>query len=75
VNRQYHNDLPALMWEAGYGRMETLRLLLDKGADPQLRDNRGKTALQMASEEGHEDAAKLLQERAAAADRSRRQDQ
>ena len=60
------------MWAAGYGRVETLRLLLDKGANARLRDNRGKTAFEIASEGGYGDAAKLLQDRAAAPDGGRK---
>jgi ankyrin repeat protein len=40
-------------------------VLLDKGADTALLDNRGKTALQIADEAGHLDVKKLLMERAA----------
>ena len=40
------------MWAAGYGHTATVRLLLDQGADPDLRDDRGMTALMMAAEAG-----------------------
>jgi hypothetical protein len=42
VNRQYRNDLTALMWAAGYGKADTVRLLLENGADPNLKDNAAK---------------------------------
>lgn len=61
VNRQYKNDLTALMWAAGYGKYDTVRLLLEKkGADPNLKDNRGKTARQMAADAKHQSVAELL---------------
>jgi ankyrin repeat protein len=48
VNRLYKNDLTALMWAAGYDRAETVQLLLARGADPALKDNRGMTAKDIA---------------------------
>ena len=41
------------MWAAGAGHDKTVALLLERGADPGLQDNRGKTALQMADDAGH----------------------
>src|SRR5436190_16594015 len=49
-NAVYANDLTALMWAAGYGRAETVKLLLAAGAKADLKDNRGKTALDIARE-------------------------
>ena len=60
VNKLYKNDLTALMWAAGYGKADTVRLLLEKGADPGLKDNRGKTARQIAAEAKHKLVAELL---------------
>ena len=60
VNKLYKHDLTALMWAAGYGKTDTVRLLLEKGADPGLKDNRGKTARQIAAEAKHQLVAELL---------------
>ena len=53
VDQRYDNDLTALMWAAGYGHDETVRFLLSRGADTSARDNRGKTAADIAREAGH----------------------
>ncbi len=47
-NALYNNDLTALMWAAGYGKTATVKALLAAGANPRLRDNRGKTAADIA---------------------------
>ena len=49
-NAVYSNDLTALMWAAGFGKTDTVRALLAAGANPSLKDNRGKTAADMARE-------------------------
>jgi hypothetical protein len=60
VNRVYDNDLTALMWAAGYGKTETVRALLEAGANPALRDNRGKTAADIAREGKFDETARVL---------------
>ena len=52
------NDLLGMATATGDER--TVRLLLERGADPALRDNRGKSAADMASEAGHPQTAELL---------------
>lgn len=42
---------------------ETSRLLLDGGADPNARDEEGKTSLTLAIHQGHDETAALLRER------------
>jgi ankyrin repeat protein len=37
-----------------------VKFLLGAGADPALKDNRGKTALEIAEETGHLDVKKVL---------------
>jgi ankyrin repeat protein len=39
------------MWASAYGHLATVRFLLARGADATLRDNRGKTAMMLATEE------------------------
>uniref|UniRef100_A0A1I8F3C0 ANK_REP_REGION domain-containing protein n=1 Tax=Macrostomum lignano TaxID=282301 RepID=A0A1I8F3C0_9PLAT len=50
----------ALMLAAGHGRLESLRLLLQLGADPNLQDDEGFTALMLAAEQGHLDCVRAL---------------
>jgi ankyrin repeat protein len=60
VNARYRHDLTALMWAAGYGKVQTVRRLLERGADRTLRDDRGKTAADIARDGRHEDVVRLL---------------
>ena len=60
VNRAYAHNLTALMWAAGYGKTECVQLLLASGADPKLQDDRGKTAADIAREQGYAGVAALL---------------
>ena len=60
VDGRYGNDLTALMWAAGHSNdvpfsegVETVGLLLSRGAGFDLADDRGRTALMMAAERGH----------------------
>jgi ankyrin repeat protein len=57
----YANELTALMWAAGYGKSATVRALLDAGADRTRKDNRGKTAADIAREQGFSETAAMLQ--------------
>jgi hypothetical protein len=59
-NGVYNNDLTALMWAAGFGKTAAVKVLLDAGARADLRDNRGQTALDMAREGKHDEAATVL---------------
>jgi uncharacterized protein len=60
-NSTYAHDLTALMWAAGYGKTETVKALLDAGAKPTPKDDRGKTALDIAREGKFEATEKLLE--------------
>jgi uncharacterized protein len=58
--RAYANDLTAVMWAAGYedgfgerDAIDVITLLLDAGAPVDAVDNRGRTALMIAAEQGH----------------------
>jgi ankyrin repeat protein len=59
-NTVYNNDLTALMWAAGFGKTATVKALLAAGAKPQLKDNRGKTAADMARDEHFDETATIL---------------
>jgi ankyrin repeat protein len=62
-NAVYQNDLTALMWAAGNGKPATVKALLAAGAKPGLKDNRGKTALDMAREGNYTEVVALLETR------------
>ena len=40
-----------------------MRVLLDKGADPQRRNDRGQDAVSLAREGGHDSLAELLEQK------------
>lgn len=61
VNAALDNELTLLMWAAAYGHEAAVRLLLAQGADPRLKDRRGKTAADMAREGNHPTVASLLE--------------
>jgi ankyrin repeat protein len=54
------------MWAAAYGHLDTVKLLLARGADPRVADDRGKTAGTIAVEGNHGLVAGLLGGSAAA---------
>jgi hypothetical protein len=61
ANALLAHNLTALMWAAGYGKTETVQALLAAGARPELKDDRGKTALDIAREGNFPETAKLLE--------------
>jgi ankyrin repeat protein len=68
VNHRYAHGLTALMWAAGYDASAgvddvdaTIKTLIEHGAALDLKDDRGKTATDIARDLGHERAAKLLE--------------
>jgi ankyrin repeat protein len=68
VNRRYAHGLTALMWAAGHDASTgvddvdaTIKTLIEHGAALDLKDDRGKTAADIARDLGHERAAKLLE--------------
>ena len=68
VNRRYAHGLTALMWVAGYDASTgvddadaTIKALIEHGAALDLKDDRGKTAADIARDLGHERAVKLLE--------------
>jgi ankyrin repeat protein len=67
VNRSYEHGLTALMWAAGYADgagiediRDVLALLIARGAALDARDDRGKTALEIARDLGHREIAHYL---------------
>ena len=56
------------LYACGYGRTETVRFLLERGADPGLRHAGGETALHWTSYGPHVEVAALLLERGAPID-------
>lgn len=62
VNAALENELTLLMWAAAYGHESSVRLLLEQGADRQLIDRRGKTAMDMAREGNHMNVVSLLEQ-------------
>jgi ankyrin repeat protein len=56
----YEQRLTALMWAAGQGQGEAVKLLLARGAKTDLRDDRGLTAAQIAQQAGHAQIAQAL---------------
>ena len=54
-----------LITASEYGHINTVRRLLEEGADVNVKDDRGSTALMYASEEGHVETVKLLLEKGA----------
>lgn len=61
VNARFDADLTLLMWAAGGGHEAAARLLVEQGADRSLRDDRGKTAAEIAREANHSALAGWLQ--------------
>ncbi len=49
------------MWAAGYGKTDTVQALLAAGAKPGLKDDRGKSALDIAREQNYPDTVKALE--------------
>ncbi len=61
-----HADLNSdLIIEAGFGEVDTVRILLNRGADVNTKDNYGFTPLIFAAKYGHTTTVKLLLTRGA----------
>ncbi len=50
----------ALMWAVAGNKIDIIKLLLDKGADINLKDNQGHTARDIAYKRGHKSIVKLI---------------
>lgn len=62
VDHQDNSMYTAIHYAALYGYVETLRLILDAGANTELQDDQGGRALQRAIDYGYLDTVKLLLE-------------
>ena len=60
VNAQNDFGLTALMNAAAEGKVDVVKLLIESGADPALKDHSGKTARQWAAERNHPEVVALL---------------
>lgn len=75
INARYGNDLTVLMWAAGHANdvpvgdgVATVTTMIAAGADLDLQDNRGRTALMVAASLGHAKVAEALLKAGARAD-------
>ncbi|XP_063218867.1 uncharacterized protein LOC134529085 [Bacillus rossius redtenbacheri] len=59
VRAQQHGQT-ALMLAVSHGRLDTVKLLIEAGADMNIQDEDGSTALMCAAEHGHKDIVKQL---------------
>src|SRR5258708_2065410 len=59
-NAQNEEGTTPLMNAAWFGCDDSVRVLLRRGADPLVRDSKGRTARELASERGHKDVEELL---------------
>ena len=62
VNERTDTGGTPLMKAAWFGNREAVNELLKLGADPTLRDNRGRTAAMLAFERSHDELAQLLKQ-------------
>jgi len=60
VDKIDKNGKTPLMWGAESNSVDTVNLLLERGADKSIKDNTGKTAYDYATEEGNREVAELL---------------
>lgn len=56
------NGLTPLMFAARYNKVEILKYLLEKGADKQIKDERGKTALKYAENSNSTESVAVLKQ-------------
>ena len=65
VNARDQEGWTALHCAAGMGRVDMAALLLAKGADPNAKNNEGRTPLALAEEKGHTERVELLKQHGA----------
>ena len=60
MDAKANNGVTALMMAADEGHIESVRTLLDAGADVNEKNNNDYTALMLAKEQGHTEIAEIL---------------
>jgi ankyrin repeat protein len=50
------------MWSGERGHVEVVRFLLQSGANKSLKNNRGKSAVEIAAAKGQKEVVKILRE-------------
>ena len=60
IDAESPNKSTPLMMAAQYGHTDLVKLLLDEGADPQLRNEQGLTAIDFARRAGRKEQAELI---------------
>ncbi|XP_058148721.1 DNA-binding protein RFXANK isoform X2 [Dasypus novemcinctus] len=63
INKADERGFTPLIWAAAFGEIETVRLLLEWGADPHILGKERESALSLASTGGYTDIVGLLLER------------
>src|SRR5262249_17518443 len=69
INAVDNNAWSALMFAAAQGEADVVRILMSRGADPNLRSKEGETALMIATNGEHKEIARVLREARIAAGR------
>lgn len=59
-SRKLNDQGTALYKSAAQGHLKVVDFLLEKGADPKFRDRKGRSVMDIAIENGHEDIAKRI---------------
>lgn len=62
----FDGNTTALVYAASYGHRDVVAFLLCSGANPTLRDSYGQLPVEAASESGHDEVVKVLQDRSMA---------
>lgn len=60
VNDKGFFNFPPLLRAAVYGKSEALKALIDVGADKNAKDERGRTALELAKKYNHSEIVEIL---------------
>jgi len=62
VNDKGFFNLPPLLRAALYGKSEALKVLIEFGADKNIKDSQGRTALELAQKYNHPKIVEILQQ-------------